>query len=735
MLLLKDPKLHPTIVPAIIPSIGPAAHLECRRWGGEFLSEVFGNPLVSPENKEAISLSVVQLLRQLIETPNQDAQVVKSVVQVAASVYPFIFKWIISNSFDTQRWDDMMAIKTKIYSIWDTAPIGIRVCCIKFAQKLVLLQTPAPEASDARPKNLFDVSASMVPADHPLIPHDRLGAEAAAILDRMLAVFHDNATDAVLINATLNALAVLIRARPSLSKTCINAIMNFNPLKLANSPMTPKTRVMAKSMEKTLRSLLNHLVRRDPNHPLAAKMDAYAKRLERQKQEIFDRPDNKRGPPEPTDGLDDAKRQKLNANVAVVKPRLIVPPLTPAKNHTAKELYTITDDAGLQAFDVGMLPADLVLKIVVSILPKIDSDLLKQATDGVLARYNAMMAPPPPQPPVNPSTAPLGVDVDEDGDEYDPEYEKAEDTEQILNKLDNAPPEPSADREPERASEQAITAFHLQAPQVLSPTHIAEKARSIIQKLFDKNAQNMQNAEKKESDEKPGFNRLAAVVDDDLDFIDVIQRLATRTSVGLMAKEDAMIKHEYGNTPRLSDECREKLLVYVLDDFRRRTQQAIAWLCEEYLNDQIALDMHANPEQKYDEWAIRILDGMLPYLDSKDKFLARFCGEIPYLPDGFIQRIKDLCINPDMIPLAVTTLLYVASMKPPSRERAVDALEQVWTDYEEARPLAEKCLNRFRPEFMQNKRAEANNQMDVDSSSFAHRSAHDSNGTGNGAKA
>lgn len=42
----------------------------------------------------------------------------------------------------------------------------------------------------------------------------------------------------------------------------MNAILNFNPLKLANSPMTPKTRVLVKSMEKTTRMLLIHLSKR-----------------------------------------------------------------------------------------------------------------------------------------------------------------------------------------------------------------------------------------------------------------------------------------------------------------------------------------------------------------------------------------------------------------------------------------------------------------------------------------
>jgi len=42
----------------------------------------------------------------------------------------------------------------------------------------------------------------------------------------------------------------------------MNTVLAFNPLKLANSPMTPKTKVLIKSMEKTTRMLLIHLLKR-----------------------------------------------------------------------------------------------------------------------------------------------------------------------------------------------------------------------------------------------------------------------------------------------------------------------------------------------------------------------------------------------------------------------------------------------------------------------------------------
>jgi hypothetical protein len=72
----------------------------------------------------------------------------------------------------------------------------------------------------------------------------------------------DRNSDAVLVDATLNSLSLLIRARPHIGNKILNVILNFNPLKQANSPMTPKLRVMVKSMEKTTRSLLVHILKR-----------------------------------------------------------------------------------------------------------------------------------------------------------------------------------------------------------------------------------------------------------------------------------------------------------------------------------------------------------------------------------------------------------------------------------------------------------------------------------------
>lgn len=93
-LVLIDANLYPQILQGIIPIIGPEARVELRRWGSDFLAETFSSPALSSEKKEEISKMVLGTLKSMIENPNEDPGVIKSVVQTAASIYPHVFRWM-----------------------------------------------------------------------------------------------------------------------------------------------------------------------------------------------------------------------------------------------------------------------------------------------------------------------------------------------------------------------------------------------------------------------------------------------------------------------------------------------------------------------------------------------------------------------------------------------------------------------------------------------------------------
>lgn len=80
--------------------------------------------------------------------------------------------------------------------------------------------------------------------------HERLGLVA------------NRYSDAILVNATINCLGILIRTRPTIANTILETLLNFNPIKIDHGHLTPTMRVKIKSMERTTRAVLINLLKR-----------------------------------------------------------------------------------------------------------------------------------------------------------------------------------------------------------------------------------------------------------------------------------------------------------------------------------------------------------------------------------------------------------------------------------------------------------------------------------------
>lgn len=93
-LVLADSVLYPQIVQGILPIVGANARLELRRWGAEFLAETFASPTIAIQQKESLSIIVLQTLKELLDIPDEDTGVIKSVVQAAASIYGLVFRYM-----------------------------------------------------------------------------------------------------------------------------------------------------------------------------------------------------------------------------------------------------------------------------------------------------------------------------------------------------------------------------------------------------------------------------------------------------------------------------------------------------------------------------------------------------------------------------------------------------------------------------------------------------------------
>src|SRR4051812_1211648 len=80
-LVLGDVNFYTNIVQGILPIIGPSSLPPLRRWGADFLAEAFATPALPSREKETLSLLVLESLKGMVEKPDEDVHVLRSVIQ------------------------------------------------------------------------------------------------------------------------------------------------------------------------------------------------------------------------------------------------------------------------------------------------------------------------------------------------------------------------------------------------------------------------------------------------------------------------------------------------------------------------------------------------------------------------------------------------------------------------------------------------------------------------------
>jgi symplekin len=505
-------------------------------------------------------------------------------------------------------------------------------------------------------------------------------------------------------------MSILIRSRTSIANKIITAILGFNPLKLANSPMTLRSKVIARSLERTTRALLKNINKNNPNGLLAPKIDAYLVRLNQSRAAVFaDTQSLKRpAPPEPPGGLA-TKRARLDGSSRF-------PPMPPPPNSFA-QLFTLTEDAAFMNFDVQILTEELVRTITHLTLHHLDPDALHEAIAAVRERYAHLQKIQQPTPlPDIPMAGPTGVD---DEDDYDPEYDPgdvavdapAAATAQTLHNL----VQPDITLGP----------FELPKPLPLNENETAQLAKQTVDRVFGHMA-SLDMTPTVASLQKLGVNRLAASTNDRDAWVTMLTRLATRAPYGLdglvkaetgikdeasLAKKDPHAFQLENDSPSIANGIRQTLYLYVLEDFRSRLNIAISWLNEEWYTDRLRAKEAGSPtisnQATYSIWTLRLLDALLPYLDARDnRLLIRFLSEIPAINFDLLERVKSLAKDPERVSMCIMSLQYLILMRPPVREVVIDTVESIWRDeenYQEANAAAKKVLAKWRPGALERK--------------------------------
>ena len=319
----------------------------------------------------------------------------------------------------------------------------------------------------------------------------------------------------------------------------------------------------------------------------------------------------------------------------------------------------MTTDADLTRFDVTQLPIDLIVRITLPVLHGIQHPRLEGAINAVRSRYLSLSQKPITQP--QSSTQPPGA---EEEDDYEPDFEPTEDAEQIRNKVDALPPEDSL----QPPMEVALGPFKLPQPPPLTAEESEQIGKGTINRVFG--LMNVLDEPSTAKRQKPGLNRLAGSSYDRDAWMTVITRLAARAPAGLDIdteeeaenEEKRALSRQGAENSSLSEGIRETLWKYIIEDFRARISIAISWLNEEWFSDRLRSSSSIPGKTKnkhYEKWVLRILDGILPYLEPKDKVLIRFLSEIPAIDENILQRVKNLTRDPERVTLAVNAIQCV----------------------------------------------------------------------------
>jgi symplekin len=156
---------------------------------------------------------------------------------------------------------------------------------------------------------------------------------------------------------------------------------------------------------------------------------------------------------------------------------------------------------------------------------------------------------------------------------------------------------------------------------------------------------------------------------------------------------------------------------YIISDWKKRIDVATLWLNEEWYNDTVlaqSKEIHTNgtangdtftsvlntPNGNYQRCALRLIDGILPYIEHTDKIILRFLSEVPALNYEMLIRLKKMAEDPERIDLACSALHYLYMFRPPVRDIVVNVLTEIYQSNDRARPSAKKLLARWKPEVL-----------------------------------
>lgn len=138
-------------------------------------------------------------------------------------------------------------------------------------------------------------------------------------------------------------------------------------------------------------------------------------------------------------------------------------------------------------------------------------------------------------------------------------------------------------------------------------------------------------------------------------WIAVITRLATRTVTIASCRYPSSTLE-----PSLATTVRTRIFDHVMANFRDNMDFCTSWLNEEWYAAMVSGSdrqdtLDAETLTQYELWTLKVLDGVLPFLEASDRPFMRFLSDLPCLTSNMISKVATLCHDPNRSQLGYTT--------------------------------------------------------------------------------
>ncbi|CCH45302.1 Symplekin [Wickerhamomyces ciferrii] len=718
----QSPSAFNQVVQMVVPIAISSQDLPIQQWCTDFFYE-FTLPEkreISFYQKQDAAMILIGALKQLIHI--KDVTILKNIILTMTNIYELILD-LVAKTSNQQLWNDFIEVKKFIIDQWsttyplnssnnkeidETKSIGVKLTIVKFIVKVIVVQTPTNNATkDPRRANQLnggssnnEISISNVSDNHIVLSKNILDAEAQGLLDLLINYLND---EEYLIPqkfiSILNGLIIIIQKRYHIFQgKILNSILNFKldeKFQLSKDSNL-KFKLSKRYVDRYIKNLLNYCSRANiitQSNPLSLKAQKWVTLIDTKMNE-----QKRKGILTDLNDDDQPLRKKIKLESTTTTTPLLNNSMISDDNSYASLYRLIDSNNELTKFDVSQIPSSILSNLAISTLLNTDTQKLISALSIVSARYTDLInksqqvqQPQPPQqqvppPPPPPTTATSQTSTNFTKNEIDDTEKDDLDNNQILSQN-------------EQDDSNLETTYTLPLPNSLSLDEKKIHLKFIIENFFKISNYKIEdntpeNAGLEPLDNTLKINKIAITKWSKNSWLILLTRLATRGLASTNQEESEI----------LSDIVRESLFQFFLENIHERIDIIIGWLNEEWFAefnknlDDESLTTNDDKIPNYLKWTGKILDTMIPFLESNDrKIFIRLLSDLPYLNNELILKLKSLCIDPERSSLGFQSLQFLIMFKPPVKQGCIDILKDLYENNEDLKESAKKLLQKYVP--------------------------------------